>query len=428
MDIKALSDKLRPYVPKAEAKGRIVLSPEKTVMMRRRIREATVQDRELRNEYPQFVIDVNEKTAILNDQVLDLTPDKESIKKDVELFIQYMDGYERFHGNTSLLQTRYFEFANWVFASPFMAVMRDMALRYDQNTLSYPVFGLLYGQSKAGKTSFLETLLKMMIGQKTRMAAPDFTKSMINNLRNTVKGAPIIVDDLTQSRFSNHAIETIKDDQFGLRDGLLHYPAVVISANEDVKAVAPEIVRRTVICRVQAGLTNTEIMRNSIVRRVQKNVGTAFYREYLRKMLEIVPELLEELKSDDMGGAPDILAHSSEIIHEIIEENFENDIPFYIRKLTLEDYFSEKVTGAHAVKAIKEAWKFNKSAFNVDKRQNRLLYNAGQTYDAVRIIKELPEDLEAHQVRENVAMDLDKAREFFGLDFNKSVFLGWFRK
>lgn len=133
----------------------------------------------------------------------------------------------------------------------------------------------------------------MMIGQKTKISAPDFTRSSIDSLKQTVHGAPIIVDDLTNTRFSQHAIETIKNDDFGIAEHLVNYPAVVISANEDVKAVAPEVIRRTVICRVQAGLTNTEVMSSNIVRTVQREVGTALYREYLRQMLEIVPELLE---------------------------------------------------------------------------------------------------------------------------------------
>ena len=70
-----------------------------------------------------------------------------------------------------------------------MACMRDMAVRYNQNLLPYPVFGLVYGQSKAGKTSFLETLLKMMIGQKPKLSAPDFTRSGIEKLKHTVKEA-----------------------------------------------------------------------------------------------------------------------------------------------------------------------------------------------------------------------------------------------
>lgn len=125
------------------------------------------------------------------------------------------------------------------------------------------------------------------------------------------------MDDLTNTRFSQHAIETIKNDSFGVAEQLTHYPAVVISANEDVKAVAQEIIRRTVICRVQAGLTNTEVMRSSVVRTVQREIGTAFYREYLRKMMEIIPDLQENMKDETAENAPDILAESSRVLGDL---------------------------------------------------------------------------------------------------------------
>ncbi|NMA49848.1 MAG: hypothetical protein GX947_08825, partial [Tissierellia bacterium] len=59
---------------------------------------------------------------------------------------------------------------------------------------------------------------------------------------------------------------------------------------------APEIVRRTVICHVQAGIKNTEMMKTRTVRKVQNNIGTALYREYLRRMLEIIPDLINNIK------------------------------------------------------------------------------------------------------------------------------------
>lgn len=295
-----------------------------------------------------------------------------------------------------------------------------MAVHYNQNLLPYPVFGLVYGQSKAGKTSFLETLLKMMIGQKTKISAPDFTRSSIEGLKRTVKGAPIIVDDLTNTRFNQHAIETIKNDDFGVVDGLVHYPAVVISANEDVKAVAPEVIRRTVICRVQAGLTNTEVMRSSVVRTVQREVGTALYREYLRRMLELVPDLLEIMKSEEAESAPDILAESSQVLIEIFEEFSDTDLPSYIRLLELEDYFSEKVTGSYAIKTIRSAWNTSRTSFEISERNNEIRYNAGAIWEADRVLKELPETLEAHKSREWVVMNLEEARAFFGIPFKKS--------
>lgn len=427
LDVKNLAAKFAPSVPKPDKKGKLLLSPEKIKAVRRQVVANKEKERDLRNEYPQLEVFPDEGIAKLNDTVLDLSSPREAVEKDVNLFFKYMDGYEKFHGDVSGLQRRYYEFANWFFCSPFMACMRDMAVRYNQNLLPYPVFGLLYGQSKAGKTSFLVTLLKMMIGQKTKLSAPDFTRSSIEALKRTVKGAPIIVDDLTNTRFNQHAIETIKNDDFGVADQLLCYPAVVISANEDVKAVAQEVIRRTVICRVQAGLTNTEVMRSNLVRTVQKEIGTAFYREYLRRMLHIVYDLLEELKEDNTESAPDILAASSQVLMDIFEEYGGQELPPYIRALTLEDYFSEKVTGSYAIKTIRSAWQTSCGSFELSEQANELRYNAGATYEAERILKELPETLEAHKSREWVVMDLAAAREFFDIPFKRS-WLNRFRK
>ena len=362
LDVKNLAGKFTPSVPKSDKKGKLMLSPEKIKSIRRQVVAAQTQEKELQSEYPQLEVSSDELMVRLNDVELNLYPSRAEVEKDVALFLKYMDGYEKFHGD-------------------------------------YPVFGLVYGQSKAGKTSFLETLLKMMIGQKTKISAPDFTRSSIEALKRTVKGAPIIVDDLTNSRFNQHAIETIKNDDFGVADRLLHYPAVVISANEDVKAVAPEVIRRTVICRVQAGLTNTEVMRSSVVRTVQREVGTALYtvicrvqagltntevmrssvvrtvqrevgtalyREYLRRMLAIVSDLLEEMKNDESESAPDILAESSQVLVDIFQEYSEIPCPEYIRLLTLEDYFSEKVTGSYAIKTIRNAWDTSRSSFEME--------------------------------------------------------------
>ena len=420
LDVKNLAGKFASSVPKPDKKGKLILSPDKIKSIRRQVVAAQTQEKELQSEYPQLEVFPDEMMVRLNGVNLDLHPSATEIQKDVSLFLKYMDGYEKFHGNVTGMQRRYFEFANWFFCSPFMACMRDMAVRYNQNLLPYPVFGLVYGQSKAGKTSFLETLLKMMIGQKTKISAPEFTRSSIEGLKRTVKGAPIIVDDLTNTRFNQHAIETIKNDDFGVADKLLHYPAVVISANEDVKAVAPEVIRRTVICRVQAGLTNTEVMRSSVVRTVQKEVGTALYREYLRRMLGIVSELLEEMKSDESESAPDILAESSRVLEEIFRECAEAPWPNYIHQLTLEDYFSEKVTGSYAIKTIRNAWNTSRSSFELSERNNEIRYNAGAPWEADRILKELPETLEPHKSREWVVMNLDEARSFFDIPFKKS--------
>ena len=423
LDTSKLSQKISPLVPLPEKKtGKIRISPDILVKVQRKLTDEKIKEKELRSEYPQLVVDSINNKVTLNDKHIDLTPNATEIKHDVELFIKYMDGYNRFHGDYKGMQLRYFEFANWFFCSPFMAIMRDSAARFEQNRLPYPVFGLVYGQSKAGKTSFLETLLKMMIGQKPKISAPDFTRSSIEGLKRTVQGAPIIVDDLTNIRFNQHAIETIKNDDFGVSDHLTNYSAVVISANEDVKAVMPEVIRRTVICRVEAGLTNTEVMQSNVVRSVQQKIGTAFYREYLRRMLDIIPDLIDALKDEESDRAPDILKYSSEVIVDIINEHTDT-LPDYIRHLSLDNYFSEQVTGKHAIKAIKDAWKTNKKAFIINKKTNELCYDAGAPYEAGYIMKELPETLEARKTNSKIVMKLDEAEKFFEIKFKRS-FLG----
>lgn len=425
LDTHQLAKKIAPAIPltKSDKKaGRILVSADVIQKVKRqRIREEE-KEREVRSEYPQFRIDAEQGAVFLNERMLDLNPTDEEVQQDVDLFVKYMSGYSRFHGDSQGMQAHYYEFANWFFCSPFMAIMRDTALRYDQKTLPYPVFGLVYGQSKAGKTSFLETLLKMMIGQKLKVSAPDFTRTTVDGLRRTVQGAPIIVDDLTNTRFNQHAIETIKNDDFGYADHLLTYPAVVISANEDVKAVAQEVIRRTVICRVQAGLTNTEVMKSNIVRSVQQKIGTALYRAYLREMLKVLPDLMEQLKDDDPESeAPDILKVSATILLNLFSAHLD-EVPPYIQALSLENYFSERVTGRHTIQVIREAWQTNPQAFAIDLKTKLLRYDTGVNWDADRLMKELPETLCARRSRDSIIMDLETAKEFFGIDFKPPSF------
>ena len=143
--------------------------------------------------------------------------------------------------------------------------------------------------------------------------------------------------------------------------------------------------------------------------------------------MEIVPDLQEEMKDESSESAPDILANSSRVLLEIFDEFTEIELPPYIRPLTLDDYFSEKVTGSYAIKTIRNAWKTSQASFDLSERTNELRYNAGATYEADRILKELPETLDAHKSRDWIIMDLDMAREFFGIPFKKS-WLDRFRK
>lgn len=53
-------------------------------------------------------------------------------------------------------------------------------------------------------------------------------------------------------------------------------------------------------------------------------------------------------------------------------------------------------------------------------KNDELRYCAGQSYEADRIIKELPETLEARKSRDWVVMNLSEAKKFFGIEFKKT--------
>ena len=105
---------------------------------------------------------------------------------------------------------------------------------------------------------------------------------------------------------------------------------------------------------------------------------------------------------------------------DIFQEYHQGDIPNYARELSLDDYFSERVTGSFAIKTILNAWKTSPSSFEVIARSNELRYNAGNTWDVDRILKELPETLEPHKSRDWLVMNLDEAQKFFGLSFEQT--------
>ena len=80
------------------------------------------------------------------------------------------------------------------------------------------------------------------------------------------------------------------------------------------------------------------------------------------------------------------------------------------------------MTGKYAIKTVQTAWKTSRKSFVINRRNNELRYNAGATYEADRLMKELPETLEARKSREWVVMNLEEAKDFFQTDFRKSWF------
>lgn len=77
---------------------------------------------------------------------------------------------------------------------------------------------------------------------------------------------------------------------------------------------------------------------------------------------------------------------------------------------------------------MKKAWEINPKSFKIDKKHNEIRFDVGDTHEANRIMKELPETLETHKSQTTIVMNLDEAKKFFGIDFKRNILSELFSK
>ena len=151
---------------------------------------------------------------------------------------------------------------------------------------------------------------------------------------------------------------------------------------------------------------------------------TAFYGEYVRRMLVCIDEMTTEMRENANGKEyfPDIFHASSSVIADIFEA-CGIDLPDYVRILYYNDYMGDESIGRAAIEKIELAWQGDPSKFRVDKKQNRLIYSYppdGPWYELKYIADELPNSLEAEISGGNqLIMNYEQAQELFGIKFRR---------
>jgi GTPase SAR1 family protein len=411
-----LAKKYCDVVPKPDRNGKILLNPSEIKKVARNVRSATSFEVKTERRNPQFIIDIDNKKAVLDGDQLDLTPPSDEIGNDVGLFMEYMQGFQDFKGDVPDLLETYYSLANWFFSSPFVSIMRNAALKLNKNMLFYPAYAVIYGQSNAGKTKFLATLLTMMFGeayQSLMLSANEFTKTKATALKREIKGVPIVIDDIEKQRFDQHAVEIIKTDYF-IAD---NYPCIAISTNTELTYLRPEISKRVVACQAAAALPRLEAFKNNIVERIQKSIGTSFYRAYLKTMIDILPEKLNQLFSNDITQ-PDLLKISSCVLKQIIENHYEKEVPSWVREYNIEYYFGQMADKGLVTK-IKERWKTEPRKFKVNRKKDELIIDIGDQFEVRRIRNELPTYVFKFNTKTKLVLNLTEAEEFFDITFRR---------
>ncbi|MDP9439262.1 MAG: hypothetical protein M3P49_11030, partial [Actinomycetota bacterium] len=257
--------------------------------------------------------------VVLSGKALDLRPSGEAVGADARALLEYFGGFSLFRGESEKLARDYFAFWSWLWFGPFMCDLRNRAQAGHDHVHDYPIFGILYGKSNCGKSELVDTLQRSMFGRHGTAQNDWFTTNRVANLMAENRRYPLVFDDLGRDRYSKYAVDLIKEDHVRLPE----YPVVVLSMNAAQDAFETEVRKRSFVVYTGASLPDDDPGARDLgrsVKRIKAGLGTAFYREYLRRLL---PRLTGDGSEGPTGEPVDYLALSSSVIVEIVSEHHE---------------------------------------------------------------------------------------------------------
>lgn len=315
-DVKKMQELVKPIMPKMPVQAnRIVVAAEPMRVFGKRYTEVRRVAAEAVKQLPKLHIDYDAGTMTFNDENIDLNPNLSEVAKNIKSIQKFFSGMDYFYGDVEQAKKDYFKYMTWYLATPFMAYLRYFASRNNYDTKLFPMYGVIYGDSNGGKTTFIKFLVKLMCGETVKMnTTEDFTATRIDGLKRVCEGLPLNIDDLAKTQFQNHSERVIKNDEWGISDRLVNYPAVSITSNK-ITSLTKDLSKCAIICRIGAKIDNERGAKNS--KRVNESMSeltTAFYGEYVRRMLVCIDEMTTEMRENANGKELQISSRHAESI------------------------------------------------------------------------------------------------------------------
>ena len=339
---------------------------EKIIHNQRKLAQSRVQINNITEHYPALTLDLYNKEALLNGEPLDLSPSEEEVRQDIDELLRMYSNFNQFvASDIEKLKRVHFKLMNAIFCSPLNAKFRCTAKIMGKPASSLPLFVLVSSEtSNSGKTFMIKAALKMMTGKELDgMKACDYTKDNIRTTQLGVKSVPFFVDEVN-NKFISNIKDIIKNPEKCEDNQLEQMPMIIFASNDVLKPEEP-IRKRMVFFTIDGALPSTidKTAFESKGKVIIRKLGTAFYREYLRRLLGKAQEELDFLiHSKDIADDyyPDLTGISSEVIVSILEE-YGYEIPSYMGKLSWRDDYSQDSNAEDAVTEFGEFCKANRA-------------------------------------------------------------------
>ena len=260
-----------------------------------------------------------------------LEVDNEGLKRSAEAIVEYFNNYQLgFVGDVPRLQRDYFTFMSWLYIAPFICDLRTRAVVRGGNIFHYPSFAIIYGKANCGKTSLVDTLIASMFGHPSTVQKDSFTRRTLRGMQQNYKRFPVVFDDITRRRFTDHGLDIVKDENL---PRVKEHPCFVISMNAEPQSFSDEVVKRCLMIYTNTSIpTHKHALADRLhtsVEDIRNRLTTDLYRQYLTAVMD---------RLDDTPEPRDILLMSSEIICGLLDEQVEGPLPDWCRPVSWNQY------------------------------------------------------------------------------------------
>ena len=404
----------------------------------KRLKRKKIDINEIEKDYPKLTFNYNTREAFINENKLDLNPTEEDVRKDIELLFEAFDNYKKdFIGDIDKVMDSHYKLLNLLFSSPFHARLRCVADIKNIPTSSLPLYTLIASQgSNTGKTFMTELILKLMTNMKLKpFSVKTAPTGNIDAMLEIYKGVPIFVDEI-DGHYYGRLREKIKNSHQCEIMQREEQPMFIFASNNVSDPEEPER-KRMPFLRYNSGLKKDidPVAYDGISKNMKSKATNSLYREYLRRMLKEVDELINYMiESQEIADDyyPDMMAISSKTLRSIFTD-FGYDIPDYARELNWNDDFSyhAKYISQDAIEEIRALWKNDSDSFIIkssvvtitsgsDKGSRKMLESWANSLP-VEFEAKYSDNMEGSRVTVN-RQELEEA-----LEFRFSIFAKFFR-
>ncbi len=361
---------------------RIVIEPRDIERINEYVKKGVEQKKTNNGKDPELIIDYDKKAIFYKGMDWLKRPDKEKIIKDLLLLKQYMDGFDSFRGNVEKTKESYYKVLNYMFMSPFLPYLRYQAYisGIDNYDTLFPIYLMITGEPSTGKTKFIRTVYKLMFDNNMvkRCDKDFFTKKNMFVLKNELKGVPVFFDEMTPTSFK-YAKEIVKQEDYLVDKKIINHPAFIIASNSFKEGITYDISKRFCCINFEATANpDSAVVDDSQLTSIRRKMGHSLYSEYLRRMIDRVVELSENINKKvkigieeivKIGWFPDIFELSTEVLHEIYED-CDISIPDEFRKFNWYDCCGADSKSGQAVTLFMDIWNYSKKYITIDKHKD----------------------------------------------------------